>query len=583
MPLKKCLYQTRLMALIIHKRDENGDLVTDTQCVLRLWRQHFSNLLAGDDPNNSALGECSPIPPIDDDRVEIPPPSQDEVKVAIQRLKNNKAAGADGLAAELFKTGGVELIRCMHQLISKIWLAESMPNDWNLSVLCPILKKGDPTICANYRGISLISIAYKVLSSVLCERLKPYTKTLIGPYQCGFRPGKSTIDQIFTLRQILEKTHENQIDTHHLFVDYKAAFDSPIRDCLYATMSEFGIPAKLTRLCRMTLSNTCSSVKVGNDLSETFNTDRGFRQGDPLSCDLFNFIMEGILRKAGVHRNGTIFYKGVQLLAYADDIDIIGRTKRDVTAAFAAIEKESAKVGLTVNEGKTKYMLSANREARRLGSHVTAGKYNFEVVKEFTYLGTAVNSNNNVSLEIKRRITIANRCYYGLSKQLGSRALSRSTKLTLYKTLIIPVLLYGAEAWVVSQTDAAALGVFERKVLRKIFGPVRVGDDYRIRMNHELYELYEDIDIVQRITIQRLRWLGHVFRMDEEAPAKKVFEAKAEGRRRRGRPCLRWIDQAEEALTALGERNWRRRARNRDAWRDLMKSAVTRPRVVMAT
>ena len=548
-----------------------------------MWRQHFYNLLTGDDSTNSAQGECSSIQPIDDDVIEVPPPSHDEVRVAVQRLKKNKEAGADGLPAELCKAGGDELIGCMHQLISKIWLAESMPDDWNLSVLCPILKKGDPTICANYRGISLISIAYKVLSSVLCERLKPLTKTLIGPYQCGFRPGKSTIDQIFTLRQILEKTHENQIDTHHLFVDYKAAFDSPRRDCLYATMSEFGIPAKLIRLCRMTLSNTCSSVKVGNDLSETFNTERGFRQGDPLSCDLFNIIMEGILRKAGVHRNGTIFYKGVQLLAYADDIDIIGRTKRDVTAAFTAIEKESAKVGLAVNEGKTKYMLPAGRGARRLGSHVSTGEYNFEVVKEFTYLGTAVNSNNDVSMEIKRRITIANRCYYGLSKQFRCRALSPSTKLTLYKTLVIPVLLYGAEAWVVSQADAAALGVFERKVLRKIFGPFRVGDDYRIRMNHELYELYDDIEIVQRLTIQRLRWLGHVHRMDDDAPANKVFESKAEGRRRRGRPCLRWIDQVEEALTALGENNWRRRARSRGAWRELIRSAETRQRVVMAT
>ena len=556
-------------------RDENGNLVIDTQCTLRLWREHFLKLLAGDDVQNPATEEADSIPPIDDD-VEVQPPSPYEVRVAIKRLKSNKAAGSDGLPAELFKAGGDKLIGCMHQLVSKIWLEESMPDDWNLSVLCPVLKKGDPTIRANYRGISLITIAYKVLSSVLCERLKPFANTLIGPYQCGFRPGRSTIDQIFTLRQILEKTREKQVDTHHLFVDYKAAFDSPIRDCLYTTMSEFGVPAKLVRLCKMTLSNSSSSVKVGNNLSEPFNTVRGFRQGDPLSCNLFNFAMEGVLRKAGVHRNGTIFYKSVQLLAYADDIDIIGRCKRDVTAAFSAIEKESAKVGLAVNEGKTKYMLATARNTRRIGTHVSADGYTFEVVPEFIYLGTSVNTTNDISLEIKRRITLANRCYYGLSKQLCSRALSRPTKLTLYKTLIIPVLLYGAEAWVMTQSDAAALGVFERKILRKIFGPVRVGDDYRIRMNHELYELYGDIDISRRITIQRLRWLGHVARMDEEAPAKKVFEAEVSGQRRRGRPCLRWKDQVEEDLRLLGVNNWRRRAQCRDAWRELLRSAVTR-------
>ena len=97
----------------------------------------------------------------------------------------------------------------------------------------------------------------------------------------------------------------------------------------------------------MTLSNSCSSVKIGIDLSEPFDTIRGFRQGDPLSCDLFNFIMESVLRK--VHRHGTIFQRSVQLLAYADDIDIIRRIKRGITAAFSAIEREPAKMNLAVN------------------------------------------------------------------------------------------------------------------------------------------------------------------------------------------------------------------------------------------
>ena len=104
-------------------------------------------------------------------------------------------------------------------------------------------------------------------------------------------------------------------------------------------MSELGFPAKLIRLCRMTLSNSCSSVKVGKELFEPFDTVRVFSQGDPSSCDLFNFLLESVLRKAGVHLNGTISYKSVQLLAYTDDIDIIGRTMRDVTAAFSVIER----------------------------------------------------------------------------------------------------------------------------------------------------------------------------------------------------------------------------------------------------
>ena len=141
--------------------------------------------------------------------------------------------------------------------------------------------------------------------------------------------------------------------------------------------------------------------------------------------------MVRVLRKASVHRNDTIFYKNVHLLAYADNIDIIGRTMRDVTAVFSAGEQESAKMGLAVNEGKTIYMLSTSGVVPRMRSQITPNSCNFDVVKKFTYLGTAINTLNDVSLEIKRRVTLASRCYFGLNRQLTSRDLSRVTKLTL--------------------------------------------------------------------------------------------------------------------------------------------------------
>ena len=119
--------------------------------------------------------------------------------MAIQRLKLNKGSGSDGLPAELFKAGRNELIRSLHHLLCKIWSLESKPSDWILSLLYPLLKKGDATIYSNYRGTSLLAIAYRIMSTVLCERVKAFVNKLIGSSQCGFRPGKSTKDQIFTL------------------------------------------------------------------------------------------------------------------------------------------------------------------------------------------------------------------------------------------------------------------------------------------------------------------------------------------------------------------------------------------------
>ena len=107
---------------------------------------------------------------------------------------------------------------------------------------------------------------------------------------------------------------------------------------------------------------------------------------------------------------------------------------------------------------------------------------------------------------------------------------------------ILPVLLYGAEAWTLLSTDATVLRGFERKVLRTIFGPVQVGDGFRIRFNSELYKLLNDLDVEHRINIQRLSWLGHVVRMEENASAIRIFDEGIFGSRRRGRPCMRWKD-----------------------------------------
>ena len=112
------------------------------------------------------------------------------------------------------------------------------------------------------------------------------------------------------------------------------------------------------------------------------------------------------------------------------------------------------------------------------------------------------------------------------------------------------MVLYGAEAWTLLGTDAAALRVYERKVLRKIFGPVRVGDDFRIRFNNELYELCNDIDIVQPINMQRLRWLGHDVRMEEDVPARRMRKSAevgekedlvSVGRTKSRKPCHRLV------------------------------------------
>ena len=142
-------------------------------------------------------------------------PTMEEVKEAVDKLKKNKAPGPDGMPSEILKEGYKYMENRIYELKVQIWKEETIPLTWVEALICPIRKTGDVQICENFRGISLVNISYKVLSIVLYGRLKPHTNQIIGQYQCGFREGISTTDQIQTLRQILEKTLEYQIEPHH--------------------------------------------------------------------------------------------------------------------------------------------------------------------------------------------------------------------------------------------------------------------------------------------------------------------------------------------------------------------------------
>jgi sorting nexin-29 len=129
-----------------------------------------------------------------------------------------------------------------------------------------------------------------------------------------------------------------------------------IRHSLYAAMEELNIPQKLIALVKATTNNTQCQVKIQNKLSEPINVTNGVRQGDALAFLLFNIALEKVIRDAAVNTRGTIFYKSVQILAYADDIDITGRTQSATIEAFTTLEKAAKGMNLFINQEKTKHM-----------------------------------------------------------------------------------------------------------------------------------------------------------------------------------------------------------------------------------
>ncbi len=153
---------------------------------------------------------------------------------------------------------------------------------------------------------------------------------------------------------------------------------------------------------------------------------------------------------------------------------------------------------------------------------------------------------------------------------------TRATKIRLYKTVVRPIVMYGSETWRLTTKQEAALNCFERRILRSICGSVHEPGGWRIRTNRELSDIFGKNTIIVAIKSSRLRWAGHVVRMDDERTAKKALDRNLNGTRSRGRPKKRWLDCVVEDTRKLGATDCRRLAEDRNGWRALVESAKAR-------
>ena len=258
------------------KSKDGSTILKSNADISARWKEHFQDLLNQTISFDRNVINNIPTQPIDDSLSKLP--SLEEVREAISTLKNNKATGLDGIPAEAYKFGGSLLEYQLHQLIIKIWINEDTPSDFRDATIVTIYKKkGDRSDCGNYRGISLLATAGKILAHIMNSRLKPLAEKILPETQASFRTTRGTTDMIFTLRQLQEKCREQLKPLYMAFIDLTKAFDFVSRELLWEVLFTCGCSAKYIRILRLLHDDMLATVRINDSNCEPFQVKFGVK------------------------------------------------------------------------------------------------------------------------------------------------------------------------------------------------------------------------------------------------------------------------------------------------------------------
>ena len=353
--------------------------------------------------NNEAIAHLPQVP------INHISPSEDEVCRAIKQMSTGKAPGSDAIPAEVYKSGGPTMLRQLTSLYQSMWIKEQLPQEFRDATIVHIYKrKGDRQSCDNHRGISLLSLASKILARIILSHLLDHLENshLLPESQSGFIADRGTIDMVFAARQLQEKCIEQHCDIYTTFVDLTKAFDTVSCDGLWRIVDKFGCPRKFIAIIRQFHDGMTARVLDDGEPSEPFPVSNGIKQGCVLVPTLFSMVFSAMLSDAfrdyesGINiryrSDGKLFNLRklqavtkiketiVRDLLFADDCTLNAGDEQEMQQYMDKLSSACDNFNLTISTKKTEVMYQPAPGNQYLDPQILVNGQMLQAVESFT-------------------------------------------------------------------------------------------------------------------------------------------------------------------------------------------------------
>jgi hypothetical protein len=479
-------------------------------------------------------------------------------------MKRGKATGVDNIPIEFLKNLKEDNLTIFSNLINDIYQQGELPEDFKKSIMIPIPKKQNSQECSNFRTLSIISHASKVLLAIILKRIQEKVERYVGDDQYGFRANRGTKDAIMELNIIAQKRIKDHLPMYVGFVDFEKAFDRVNHTKLLECLKKIGIDGKDLTIIKNIYKDQSAAFRINNELTDWFKIKRGVRQGCICSPSFFNIYSEELITEAledikGISINGINYNR----IRYADDIAIITENLDDLKKGLENIDKIGAKFGMKINVAKTKLMIINGNE--NLDYQINLNNNSVEKVNDFRYLGSLTTEDGRSLKEVKTRIGMAKDAFWKNTELLRNNV-RLDLKLRMLRCYVWSVFLYGCETWTLTKEIENRINAFDVWCARRI---LKISWVDKISNEEVWRRIGGNFSLYAEVSKRKWKYAGHLMRGSSGSRLVTALEGWTWREKRQGRPRREWLDDLKDWTMERKYTRLKSMAQDRKLWRNM--------------